>query len=234
MRSMRSAGGATSPSIVSASRPREASAPRPAATTRPAEPKLSTSAAASAAPSPGASARRAQASVSSSMSGSAVPARQKRNGRRPRGRRPLPCLASGGVTYYIVHPHLALRRHDESVGDAVVHLEHHHVARRLVRQLHLLAAEQTEPARPGKAVTHRLAGRQHAEHVAGRQPVAGAAVDDDDLVLPDQRNTIYYRDDAAVYVRIRRLREEIQRNLDLLAHQAVAGQRLPAGLQEMH
>ena len=82
--------------------------------------------------------------------------------------------------------------HYESVADAIIGLENHHRAGFLVRQPDGAALD---------AVFDDLAGLEDREHIANRQAVVGAAIDDDNLVLADLGNATDDRDDAPFNLR---------------------------------
>ena len=64
------------------------------------------------------------------------------------------------------------------------------------------------------------AGSNTAEHVARRQTVARAAIDDHDLVLADDGHAVGDGNDAAVGLDARRARNEIERHIDAAGESA--------------
>src|SRR5260370_31558035 len=133
----------------------------------------------------------------------------------------------------VLHANDVLRFHDEAVAYLVEGLEHHERAGALVRQTHILCAQPGHPAEISLVdrVAHIPAESKNTQHVARRQAVASAAVDDDHLVLADDGDAVGYGNDAALDHYLGRTGNEIQRNIDTAGEQLVAGFRLAAGLR---
>src|SRR5882757_6997621 len=111
------------------------------------------------------------------------------------------------------------RTDDQPVTHAVVRFEYEQRTGALIRELHLrgeLSAGAAQEA--GIAwllavhITNDLAGGIDREYVSGVDPVALAAIDDDDLVLANVPRTVYYRNDSSVHVIARCAQHEVQRH----------------------
>ncbi len=85
-----------------------------------------------------------------------------------------------------------------------------------------------------RGVAHFLAGLPDREHVAGLDPVARAAVDDDDVVVGDHGAVVDHGHDRAVDLRLRRARDEVDLRVAGERHQDVAVERLARGIHDQH
>ncbi len=72
-------------------------------------------------------------------------------------------------------------------------------------------------------VIHDGAGVVHRQHIARRQAVARAAIDDHHLVLTDDGDAVGDRDDATVGLPPRRTGNEVKRHIDPAGEQFIAG-----------
>lgn len=115
--------------------------------------------------------------------------------RDPRGFNPRWVKVGGlRVANGIQHADFARRLHNQGIAHAIEDTEDHHRACRLVRQTDFLHAI----ASSGRVVIDHFSGREGSQYVTGFQAVDSASIQDDHLILSDERQTVDNGNDPAI------------------------------------
>ncbi len=105
-----------------------------------------------------------------------------------------------GISDFVMNMNRLCGFHDKGITNVAIHLEDHDSTGRFIREPDTTALD---------LIGDLLAGLEHRQDVTNGQAVARSAINDDDLVLTDLRDTVHDRNNAAVDSSGRCLRKEI-------------------------